>query len=68
MLSYVASIYELKLKMISKQISEIINCTENNKINMLKELYKRLIVPLYTSFNVDTLFFNFIFKRKKKLL
>ncbi len=43
----VASIYELKLKIISKKISEIANCRENNKINMLKELYKRLIVPFY---------------------
>ena len=30
-----------------KKISEIINCTQNNKINLLKELYKRLIVPFY---------------------
>ena len=43
----VTSIYELKLKIISKKISEITNCRENNKINMLKELYKRLIVPFY---------------------
>ena len=43
----VTSIYELKLKIISKKISEIANCRENNKINMLKELYKRLIVPFY---------------------
>lgn len=41
------SLYKLKLKIISKKISEIINCTENNKINLLKELYKRLIVPFY---------------------
>ena len=41
------SLYELKLKIIAKKISEIINCTENNKINLLKELYKRLIVPFY---------------------
>ena len=41
------SLYELKFKIIVKKISEIINCTENNKINLLKELYKRLIVPFY---------------------
>ena len=38
---------ELKLKIIAKKISEIINCNENNKINLLKELYKRIIVPFY---------------------
>ena len=41
------SLYKLKLKIIPKKISEIINCNENNKINLLKELYKRLIVPFY---------------------
>ena len=41
------SLYELKLKIIGKKISEIINCNEDNKINLLKELYKRLIVPFY---------------------
>ena len=37
----------MKLKFFSKEIKEITNCTENNKLNMLKELYKRLLVPFY---------------------
>ena len=41
------SLYELKLKIITKKIRGITNCNENNKINLLKELYKRLIVPFY---------------------
>ena len=36
-----------KLKLFSKQVNEIINCTENNKVDMLKEIYKRLLVPFY---------------------
>ena len=62
----VASIYELKLKMISKQISEIINCTENNKINMLKELYKRLIVPLYIPVLMLIPYFLILSSKEKK--
>ena len=41
------NIYNLKLNLFSKQNSKIVNCTESNKKNILKELYKRLIVPLY---------------------
>ena len=46
-ISCIIFIYELKLKIISKEINETINCAKNNRINMLKELYKRLIVPFY---------------------
>ena len=43
----IVSIYELELKVLTKKVNEIVNCTESNKINMLKELYKRIIVPFY---------------------
>ncbi len=46
-ISCIISIYKLNLKIFTKNISEIINCTTNNRINMLKELYKRVIVPFY---------------------
>ena len=46
-ISCIVSLYKLKLKLFLKEIKEITNCTENNKLNMLKELYKRLLVPFY---------------------
>ncbi|WP_440676667.1 LptF/LptG family permease [Candidatus Pelagibacter sp. HIMB1587] len=62
----VASIYNLKLKIISKKIDEIINCTENNKINMLKELYKRLIVPFYIPVLMLIPYFLILSSKEKK--
>ena len=47
MISCIIFIYNLKIKTISNQNNEIINCTESNRINMIKELYKRLIIPFY---------------------
>ena len=46
-ISCVVSLYKLKLKFFLKKIKEITNCHENNKLNMLKEIYKRLLVPFY---------------------
>ncbi len=46
-ISCIISLYKLKIKLFSKEINEITNCTNNNKINMLKEIYKRLFVPFY---------------------
>ncbi len=46
-ISCIVSLYKLKLKLFSKEINEITNCTNNNKINMLKEIYKRLLIPFY---------------------
>ena len=46
-ISCVISLYKFKLKLFSKKINEIVNCHENNKLNMLKEIYKRLLVPFY---------------------
>jgi lipopolysaccharide export system permease protein len=43
----IAALNKIKLNYLSKDQDRIINCTEKNKINMLKELYKRLIVPFY---------------------
>ena len=40
-------LYKLKLKLFSKEVNKIVNCTNNNKIDMLKEIYKRLLVPFY---------------------
>ncbi len=44
-ISCINSLY--KLKLFSKQEKEIINCTDNNKVDMLREIYKRLLVPFY---------------------
>ncbi|WP_440651143.1 LptF/LptG family permease [Candidatus Pelagibacter sp. HIMB1495] len=46
-LSCIVFLYELKINFFSKKNNQIVNCREGNKINMLKEFYKRLIVPLY---------------------
>jgi len=46
-ISCIISLYEMKLRIFSKEKNEITNCTENNKLNMLKEIYKRLLVPFY---------------------
>tara|TARA_A100001234_G_C12604234_1_gene376426 strand:- start:564 stop:1343 length:780 start_codon:yes stop_codon:yes gene_type:complete len=60
------SLYELKLKIIPKNISEIINCNENNKINLLKELYKRLIVPFYIPVLMLIPYFLILSSKEKK--
>tara|TARA_Y100000768_G_scaffold306336_1_gene240347 strand:- start:1307 stop:2440 length:1134 start_codon:yes stop_codon:yes gene_type:complete len=47
-ISCIAYLYdELKFKFFSREINKILNCTDNNKINMLKEFYKRILVPFY---------------------
>ena len=45
--SCLISIYEIKLKIALNKNNEIINCDKDNKLNLLKEIYKRLIVPFY---------------------
>ena len=45
--SCLISIYEIKLKIALNKNNEIINCDNDNKLNLLKEIYKRLIVPFY---------------------
>ena len=46
-LSCVVTLYQLKFSSLTKDPKKIINCNPQNKTNLLKELYKRLIVPLY---------------------
>ena len=46
-LSCIIFLYELKINFLSNKNNQIVNCREGNKINMLKEFYKRLVVPLY---------------------
>ena len=46
-ISCVISINNLKVNILKKKQDEIQNCTNPNRINITKELYKRLIVPLY---------------------
>ena len=46
-LSCLANLYKFKIELLSKDINKIINCATGNEVNMLKEIYKRLIVPLY---------------------
>ncbi len=41
------SIYELEIKFLSKKNKNIENCTKKNFKNILKEFYKRLVIPLY---------------------
>ena len=46
-ISCVVFIYNIKIKSLSKKFDENVNCSQSNKINMLKEIYKRLIIPFY---------------------
>ena len=46
-LSCIVSTYKINIKILSKNTKSIINCTKANLTNILKELYKRLFVPLY---------------------
>ena len=46
-LSCLMSLYKFKIELLSKDLNQIINCASGNEVNLLKEIYKRLIVPLY---------------------
>ena len=46
-LSCIASLNKINLNFLEKNKKKIVNCTEKNKVNIIKELYKRLIIPLY---------------------
>ncbi len=47
-ISCIVSLNKINLNYFSKKTKkEIINCTEKNKVNLIKELYKRLIIPFY---------------------
>ena len=43
----IAYLDKINLKYLPKVKKKIINCTEINKVNLIKELYKRLIIPFY---------------------
>jgi len=48
LVSCITELYELKVNSYFKESkNKIINCRDGNKLNLLKEFYKRLIVPLY---------------------
>ena len=59
-------VYNLKFKFLSSQKKEIINCTESNKINMIKELYKRLIIPFYIPILMIIPYFLILSSKEKK--
>ena len=46
-LSCLVSLNKINLSYFFKESNKIINCSERNKLNLIKELYKRLIVPFY---------------------
>ena len=59
-------VYNLKFEFLSSQKKEIINCTESNKINMIKELYKRLIIPFYIPILMIIPYFLILSSKEKK--
>ena len=65
-ISCIVSIYKIKLEILSKNINEIINCSENNKINILKELYKRIVIPFYIPILMLIPYFMIISSKEKK--
>tara|TARA_B100001057_G_scaffold335772_1_gene336494 strand:+ start:534 stop:1673 length:1140 start_codon:yes stop_codon:yes gene_type:complete len=46
-ISCIVSLNKINLNYFSKDPNKIINCREHNKLNLIKEFYKRLIVPFY---------------------
>jgi len=46
----VANLYKIQINIFKTNSKQNINCASGNEINMLKEIYKRLIVPLYVPF------------------
>ncbi len=50
LLKCIINIYEIKIFKQDFKSKNIINCSEQNKSNILKEFYKRLIIPFYIPF------------------
>ena len=46
-LQCIVHLYELDFKFLKKKNLQINNCKKKNLINILKEFYKRLIIPIY---------------------
>lgn len=65
-LSCIIFIYKLKINFFSNKGNEIVNCTESNKINMIKELYKRLIIPFYIPILMLVPYFLILSSKEKK--
>ena len=66
-ISCALSIYKLNIKLFSKKkIDENVNCSESNKINMLKEIYKRLIIPFYIPILILIPYFLILSSKEKK--
>ena len=65
-ISCIISIYELKINVITNNFKEITNCTVNNRINMLKEIYKRLIIPFYIPILMLIPYFLILSSKEKK--
>ena len=51
---------------LNKIKNEIRNCELKNLDNIFSELYKRIIIPFYISFDIN-FFVDYLFKRKSKL-
>ena len=65
-LSCIIFIYKIKINFFSNKGNEIVNCTESNKINMIKELYKRLIIPFYIPILMLVPYFLILSSKEKK--
>ena len=46
-ISCIISYHDIKINFLKKDPNTILNCSKANNKNILKEIYKRLIVPLY---------------------
>ncbi len=60
------AVYLYELKLLSIEIIKIENCDQDNKINMLKELYKRLVVPFYIPILMMIPYFLILSSKEKK--
>ena len=62
----IISIYELKINFILENNKKITNCTTSNRINLLKEIYKRLIVPFYIPILMIIPYFLILSSKERK--
>ena len=59
-------IYNLKIQILSKLNNENINCTKSNNINMIKEFYKRLVIPFYIPILMLVPYFLILSSKERK--
>ena len=62
----IISIYNLKLNIITRKIEEITNCESDNRLNLLKEIYKRLVIPFYIPILMLIPYFLILSSKEKK--